>query len=54
MMNESRHPLSLKGGETCFLIVFQFHAIWRQILEYRFWAISSRELSVYFFHFLQL
>ena len=29
-----------------FLMVFQFHAILRQILKYRFCAICSRELSV--------
>ena len=37
-------PLSLKGGAACSLMIF--HAILRQILKYRFCAISSRELSV--------
>ena len=40
----NRHSLSLKGGQTCFLLVF--HAILRLILNYSFCAISSCELSV--------
>ena len=40
----NRHPLSLKGGATCFLM--GFHAILRPILKYRFYAISAHELSV--------
>ena len=38
------HPVSLRGGQTCFLIVF--YAILRQILNYCFCAISLRELSI--------
>ena len=40
----NRHPLSLRGGETYFLIVF--HAIIRQISNYCFCAISSCKLPV--------
>ena len=40
----NRHPLSLKGGATCFLMVH--HAILRLILKYSFCASSSHELSV--------
>ena len=40
----NRHSLSLKGGQTCFLLAF--HAILRLILNYSFCAISSCELSV--------
>ena len=40
----NRHPVSSRGGETHFLIVF--HAIIRQISNYCFCAISSCELSV--------
>ena len=36
--------IDLKGGATCLLMVF--HAILRQILKYRFCAMSMRELSV--------
>ena len=39
----NRHSLSLKGGQTCFLLVF--HAILRLILNYRFCAFSFCELS---------
>ena len=39
-----RHHLILRGGATCFLMVF--HAILRQIFKYCCCAISSRELSV--------
>ena len=40
----NRHPLSLKGGATCFLMVH--HNILSLILKYHFCASSSRELSV--------
>ena len=40
----NRHPLSLKGGATCFLMVY--HTILSLILKYHFCASSSRELSV--------
>ena len=40
----NRHPFSLKGAATCFLM--GFHAILRQILKYRFCAIPLREISV--------
>ena len=40
----NRHPLSLKGGATCFLMVD--HTILSLILKYHFCASSSRELSV--------
>ena len=40
----NRHPLILRGGTTCFLMVV--HAPLRQILKHCFCAISSRELSV--------
>ena len=43
----NKHPFSLKGGATCFLMVF--HAILRLILKNRFCAGSLRELSVLFF-----
>ena len=39
-----RHPVSLRGGQIFFLMVF--HAIFCQILNYCFCAISSRELYV--------
>ena len=40
----NRHPISLRGGQMCFLRVF--HAILRQIWKHCFCAISSRELSL--------
>ena len=41
----NRHPLGLRGGQTCFLVVL--HAILRQnLFFFCFSAISSRELSV--------
>ena len=38
------HPVILGGGQTCVLMAF--HAIFRQTLNYRCCAISTRELSV--------
>ena len=40
----NKHPVSLSGGQTCFLMAF--HVILRQISNYYFCAISSRKLSV--------
>ena len=40
----NRHPVSLRSGQICFSMVF--HAILRQLSNYRFCAISSRELFV--------
>ena len=39
----NRRPLNLRGGQLCFLMVF--HADLRQISNYLFCAISSRERS---------
>ena len=46
-----RGPVSLRGGQTCFFMVF--HAILRQISNFCFCAIFSF-LSVLFFTFFQL
>ena len=40
----NRHHLSLRGGHTCFVMVF--HSILRQYSNYRFCALSSRDRSV--------
>ena len=47
------HPVSLRGGQTYFVMVF--HTLLRQILNYCFSAISSHELCVwYLLRFFQL
>ena len=40
----NRHRVSLMGGQTCVLIVF--YTVFKQIWNYCFWTISSRELFV--------
>ena len=46
--------VTMRDGQTCFLMVY--HAILRQFSNYRFCAISSRELSecAIFMFFFQL